>query len=907
MKIASISRVSRTRRSRTHRGKLSLECLESRILLTTEYVWTGRDQQHPDDFLKADNWEVVDAQDSVIQQVATVPPTTSDYNVTFETSAEVNLNAGYVTAPNIPVVNDFTVKNNAVVTLHLNGNNFAIWDALKVGVGATLTINDNGNLMTSVGLGHWVNDHGTGSVAVDGTLTIGDHTGLAGNVSCAVGDTGSLLIQDGGSVEVDSATVGGELSTGQISVTSGSFKSDSTSVAGLFSANTPFAIEADGSSSLDLGTLTLGDSDLLGGSMSVTNGATVHTSSVAINGIRGGDDVANGGQVYVDLDTGCTWRNDGAFVIRGNTAIYNQSNPVTAPVEFDIFDSEFDTASLTLGGAQASEGDVVLWAQYSALNATDVEVGSGQLDVDMKLDFETVATVKDRLLIDAQVDTGDLFNVSVIDGSTLKLSGEGGMQGLLEVRTGAILAAGTTVDAQLLHIDGYGDSVTLTNGAAMTVEGDSQIGPTADLPEYLPLVIPSAGNTIDVGNGSSFATVTATVGEAFVYVKSGGSFSVVGAEPLFLLQPGVLEVDGTVTADGGGGIQKNAGADIYGTGVIETGDEFVLTEGVNADILPGHVLTRAPDGTLHINDGASLGPLTIAGNLDASRAMTLDSYIDPSSHESSLLHVSGTATIAGTISLFFANYTTSDSFHAGDSFTMLTADGGLTGTFSNLAAGVQALPDPADPRSGMLPILPVGLRWLATYSSTSLVLSVIGISPAVITDVSTADLSLDTGYLGSRSVTITWTNNDPGILKTYIEVKEGGLSNSGDEGNFFTIGYVTGNTSTFSDIPGDGNTDTFQAGATYAIRLRTLTKAGAAYSEVYTYSVPPLTVDTSGLSLTYTAASGDPSSFSILLTGQETSATERLMGQSSAGPFPDRWAAVGDPSWYTTPADPSQG
>ncbi|HVS70329.1 MAG TPA: hypothetical protein VHQ47_03640 [Phycisphaerae bacterium] len=280
------------------------------------------------------------------------------------------------------------------------------------------------------------------------------------------------------------------------------------------------------------------------------------------------------------------------------------------------------------------------------------------------------------------------------------------------------------------------------------------------------------------------------------------------------------------------------------------------------------------------------GTLTVNGDLEDGGSLTLDVYLDPTAHSSNKLFVTGSASIGGSIAFYTPADTDSDAFSAGQSYTVLEA-GTLSGTFSNLAAGLQPVPSLDGSTTPVLPILPVGLRWLATYSSTSLVLSVISIAKA--TDLYAYSNPDFLTYTTTQPVTFNWTNHDPGIVSSYIEVKEGDGSNS--EGNYFTVGHVDGNIDTFS-FGADDLGWSFQTGVTYTFRVRTITAAGAAYSDPYTFTVTDFSSDPD-LSITDSVSNpyGDGTLLD-LIDGADSDFGYSIIGKSSSGPFPDRWVPV---------------
>jgi hypothetical protein len=117
-----------------------------------------------------------------------------------------------------------------------------------------------------------------------------------------------------------------------------------------------------------------------------------------------------------------------------------------------------------------------------------------------------------------------------------------------------------------------------------------------------------------------------------------------------------------VIADGGTTVGPN--------GTV-TGDGTVTTP---TFINNGTVIPTGPNDTA--------GTLTINGNYQQGAGGTLDTEVSgPQSSQADQLKISGTAALNGTLAL-----TSSNNFHpsSGDTYTILTANGGVTGNFSNV-------------------------------------------------------------------------------------------------------------------------------------------------------------------------------------------------------------------------------
>ncbi|MGK6311349.1 autotransporter outer membrane beta-barrel domain-containing protein, partial [Variovorax sp. DT-64] len=82
-----------------------------------------------------------------------------------------------------------------------------------------------------------------------------------------------------------------------------------------------------------------------------------------------------------------------------------------------------------------------------------------------------------------------------------------------------------------------------------------------------------------------------------------------------------------------------------------------------------------------IAPGNSIGTLTVNGDFTQAAGSTYQVEVDPASNASDLLHASGTASIASGANLQVLR-TSSTGYGLGNRYTVLTADGGVSGTYS---------------------------------------------------------------------------------------------------------------------------------------------------------------------------------------------------------------------------------
>src|SRR5262249_15148181 len=134
-----------------------------------------------------------------------------------------------------------------------------------------------------------------------------------------------------------------------------------------------------------------------------------------------------------------------------------------------------------------------------------------------------------------------------------------------------------------------------------------------------------------------------------------GTSSYTGAT---IVDAGVLDVEGAIT--GTSSVTVNAGATLTGAGLV---DPLTVTINAGAILAPGN--------------GTAGSSMTIDGNLVMQSGAIYLVQLDPSA--ASFATVTGTATLGGaTVSAVFANGS-----YVSKSYTILTASGGISGTFGS--------------------------------------------------------------------------------------------------------------------------------------------------------------------------------------------------------------------------------
>lgn len=315
--------------------------------------------------------------------------------------------------------------------------------------------------------------------------------------------------------------------------------------------------------------------------------------------------------------------------------------------------------------------------------------------------------------------TGGLGNSETISGV---LSG-GGASGLTKVGAGMLTLSGantyggvTTVSGGILRLIGsLGGEVTVDAGGTFTVDGTSltfannvtnngttNFNTTA-----------SAGSSVITNNGTLAFNSTTSSELATVINNLGGTVDLNQNTTLgflsgegnvnletFNLTTGVLEGDetisGVISDTGGGSFTKT------GIGALTFTNTNTYTGPTNVNqgtlilngSLPNSAVTVANGATLMgngsmnsltlggtISPGNSIGTLTVAGDYTMLSTSTYDAEVDANG-TSDLIAVGGAAQLNGTLNLINANPAVP--FTLNQAFTILTASGGVSGTFAAL-------------------------------------------------------------------------------------------------------------------------------------------------------------------------------------------------------------------------------
>lgn len=220
----------------------------------------------------------------------------------------------------------------------------------------------------------------------------------------------------------------------------------------------------------------------------------------------------------------------------------------------------------------------------------------------------------------------------------------------------------------------------------LQLSGNDVIGDTAQVDVASGATLDTGGNTDTIGGLSGAGTTNIGAGTLTIGGRSSNEVSLGSSGLSDNITPftGTLNGSGAVHVDGGG--QTTSFATNLAGGTTATGVAFLEVNGqvlgpvalVNAGILGGTgTVAQLTNTSGIVSPGNSIGTLTISGNFTQSADGALVIEIDDDG-TSDLLKVGGSATLDGSLIIvpLEGTYTT------GQSFTILTADSGVSGSFT---------------------------------------------------------------------------------------------------------------------------------------------------------------------------------------------------------------------------------
>ena len=513
------------------------------------------------------------------------------------------------------------------------------------------------------------------------------------------------------------------------------------------------------------------------------------------------------------------------------------------------------SGALTLGGTQTGGGATngtlltttgLTWAGSltTAGAGGTVLVGTGQ-----------TTTLSGTVTDAAGLTVGNDGNLGALALSGV-VSGAGGITvggGTLTLSNANTYTGGTTVTAGTVSVSadnnlGGAGAVTL-NGGTLATTGTFTSARAVTVGAGGGTFVPSSGTTLTLSGTLSGTGAEALTGAGTVLLTGTAG----GATGTFTVTSGTLEVGSAATpgVTYGGNVAVQTGATLAGHGTVS-----------------GNVTNG---GT--VSPGGSVGTLTVSGNYVQGAGDTLAIEANPST--ASELVVGGSATLGGTLALTFDAGT-----YAATEYTLLTASGGVTGTFGSVTQSGASLGS---------------LMTLVTYQANAVDLTLLATEGCSSNGSGTTYCDVPNGDSFTYNAAIT----DPNLLVNTISPDTGTLTLGGTNAQTHTtIAAGEVKVSSAANLGGAGAGLTLTLGGTQ-------TGGGAAFGNLlettgFTWNGSVATAGTggdlsagSGQSATFTGAVNNAAGLDVGTNGAGT--RDAVRGHQRGGRGHGEWRRDADP------------
>lgn len=448
------------------------------------------------------------------------------------------------------------------------------------------------------------------------------------------------------------------------------------------SVNFPGGVDVNG------GTLVIGGN---GGGSGVTLGGNVNATSngiVAGFGSINGDLNVSGARVAPGYEVGTpTGVSNGNLVVNGDLSMNN--------AEF-----AFETGYAGLPITQPGTGDNITVGGNAAINNTTLNVTVNTLGVNagyyrilsyggtLSGNGLTLGSVSGDSTPAATIQTltGDKHINLILGPSTTNLwngdgaasaSRAGGGNGTWSAAStnwnSPSNASGALPDGGYAIFTGAAGTVTVDGGAGPVRVSGLQFATDRYRLQGAPITLVGSGGNppvIVVGDGTYASgqfvdTIDNPLQGTEGFVKTGPGSVILTADSSGLTGP-ILIADGALEIDGKLNGPMDIGREVVLAGVGQVGTTTLYPTAV---ISPG-------------NDGSPMGTLTVNGNLSFGQNAIYRVHADPTSNTSDRIHVTGVATLDGSV----AHVGPNGNYAPRTTYNILTADGGIQGTFTGASS-----------------------------------------------------------------------------------------------------------------------------------------------------------------------------------------------------------------------------
>jgi len=548
-----------------------------------------------------------------------------------------------------------TITNSGSITL--TGSTLSIANNVSLnGKGTVVLSNSSSNLITGATSGLTLTNantiEGSGTISNlgivnTGTISADQSTALLVLPSSAgINNQGTLSVSTGDTMEVGTSAGGALLNFSGTTLTGGTYN-----ISGILEFGKSGTSVVTDAANISL-TGSAAEIEDFAGQNVLTDLATI-TSAGSFTLSSG----ANFTTVGNFTDNGKLTVNSGSkFVVTGSLTNYNSSTDtltggtytVGGKLNFAGANIITDAANITLDGS----GEIVDSSNSKNGLANLATISSaGSFTLGKNANFTTVGNL---------TDNGKL---TVNSGSTLTIAGTlSNFNSSTDTLSSGTYTIGGTMEFTGANIVNNAANLTITGSSAKILNGSAN---------GLANFANNTGSFTVTGNGTFDTASTTFTNSNKVTVTTGSTLNVgsTGGNA-YSQSAGTTTIDGTLTAEGGTTV---TGGTILGAGKI------------NGPVTVGGSGT-AP--TISAGDSGKAGLLAITSNYTQLATGTMNSFIGGTTvgTQYSQLQVSGTASLAGTLSVTLASGFTPA---IGSTFTVMTAES-VTGSFSNSTIAINS-------------------------------------------------------------------------------------------------------------------------------------------------------------------------------------------------------------------------
>lgn len=581
-------------------------------------------------------------------------------------------------------------------TMYVNGTTANTWNALTVGAAGTgaLLINNASTLTTatailgssSTGIGTTTVSGATSRLVVSsnnlivggsgsGTLVLengGVVTSSTVITASSSGSTGNIVLTGGTTAATWTNLTVGSGGTGTLTVTNGADLTTTTTTLGGAVGSTGTATISGTGSNLTASTIIVGGSG--SGTIVINNQGTVSTGVLTLGGAAGST-----GSILIS-GAGSTLTYTGALTVGalGSGSITLANDATFSP-----------GATLTLGSAAGGSGTLNIGAAAGSIAAAGGNIDTTNISTAVggtgAIQFNHTATSgSPYYLTNDHTNGGTAVNIrggtSLIQNggyTVLKATGTYDYTGTTTVSGGTLSNAANISNTTKFIVNGG----TLLNGGTVTTANSTFSGGTvSNSGTYNSTNLNVTGGS--VSNSGTLATTNTTVSAGAL--TTSGTFTTTNLD----ITGGTVNASGTLNAPNtrinGGTLLLNT--DLTSTITVSSGALIVNSSRTitgNVGVSNGTFATSAYyDNTLLPSN------VTLSNNLTmGSGSTTALRVIDLGPGNVDFVHVTGTATLAGTLALNFNN-STGYIPKKDDSFTVINA-GAFSGNYTNFSNTMQ--------------------------------------------------------------------------------------------------------------------------------------------------------------------------------------------------------------------------